>query len=52
VSAPALARHALLDQHLVVNATGPTTLRLLPPLTITEQDVDEALLRLTSALEG
>jgi acetylornithine/succinyldiaminopimelate/putrescine aminotransferase len=35
-----------------VNATGPTTLRLLPPLTITEQDVDEALLRLTSALEG
>ncbi|MCW3028538.1 MAG: acetylornithine and succinylornithine aminotransferase [Solirubrobacterales bacterium] len=52
VSAPSVARRALLDQRLVVNATGPTTLRLLPPLTITEGDVDEALLRLTAALEG
>jgi acetylornithine/succinyldiaminopimelate/putrescine aminotransferase len=52
VSAPSVARRALLDQQLVVNATGPTTLRLLPPLTITEGDVDEALLRLTAALEG
>jgi predicted acetylornithine/succinylornithine family transaminase len=52
VSAPAVARRALLDQRLVVNATGPTTLRLLPPLTITDEDVDEALSRLTAALEG
>ena len=34
VDAPALARRALLEQRLVVNATGPSTLRLLPPLTI------------------
>jgi acetylornithine/N-succinyldiaminopimelate aminotransferase len=52
VSAPAVARRALLDQQLVVNATGPSTLRLLPPLTITEGDVDEALARLAVALEG
>jgi predicted acetylornithine/succinylornithine family transaminase len=52
VPAPPLARRALLEQRLVVNATGPTTLRLLPPLTIGEADVDEALARLGAALEG
>jgi acetylornithine/succinyldiaminopimelate/putrescine aminotransferase len=45
-------RRALLEQRLVVNATGPTTLRLLPPLTIGEEHVDEALGRLAAALEG
>ena len=34
VGAPAVARRALLEQRLVINATGPATLRLLPPLTI------------------
>jgi predicted acetylornithine/succinylornithine family transaminase len=52
VAAPAVARRALLDQRLVVNATGPTTLRLLPPLTIGVDEVDEGLLRLAAALEG
>jgi predicted acetylornithine/succinylornithine family transaminase len=52
VSAPGVARRALLDEQLVVNATGPSTLRLLPPLTIAEADVDEALTRLTVVLEG
>jgi predicted acetylornithine/succinylornithine family transaminase len=52
VSAPGVARRALLDQRLVVNATGPSSLRLLPPLTIAEDDVDEALARLKVALEG
>jgi acetylornithine/N-succinyldiaminopimelate aminotransferase len=52
VQAPAVVRRALLEQRLVVNATGPTTLRLLPPLTIAEADVDEALARLALALEG
>ncbi len=52
VQAPAVVRRALLDQRLVVNATGPTTLRLLPPLTIGEGEVDDALARLTAALEG
>ena len=34
IAAPEVARRALLEQRLVVNATGPATLRLLPPLTI------------------
>jgi len=44
--APALVRRALLDHHLVLNATGPTTVRLLPPLTIGQGEVDDALGRL------
>lgn len=52
VPAPALVRRALLDERLVLNATGPTTLRLLPPLTIGADEVDTALARLASALEG
>jgi predicted acetylornithine/succinylornithine family transaminase len=52
VAAPALVSRALLEQRLVLNATGPTTLRLLPALTIGEDDLDEALGRLALALEG
>ncbi|HTR72424.1 MAG TPA: aspartate aminotransferase family protein [Solirubrobacteraceae bacterium] len=49
---PALdvARRVLLEQRLVVNATGPTTLRLLPPLIFSEAQVDLALERLAAAL--
>jgi acetylornithine/N-succinyldiaminopimelate aminotransferase len=50
VPAPAVARRALLEQRLVVNATGPATVRLLPPLTIDESQVDEAVQRLGAAL--
>jgi acetylornithine/N-succinyldiaminopimelate aminotransferase len=50
--APALVRRALLDERLVLNATGPTTVRLLPPLTIGTDEVDEALRRFARALEG
>jgi predicted acetylornithine/succinylornithine family transaminase len=46
VLAPELARRALLEQRLVVNATGPGTIRFLPPLVAQEADVDEALARL------
>jgi acetylornithine/N-succinyldiaminopimelate aminotransferase len=46
VSAPELARRALLEQRLVVNATGPETIRLEPPLIVSEAEVDEALARL------
>jgi predicted acetylornithine/succinylornithine family transaminase len=52
VQAPAVVRRALLDQRLVLNATGPTTLRLLPPLIVSDADVEEALVRLAGALEG
>ena len=48
--APAIARRALLEQRLVVNATGPSTLRLVPPLVVTEAEVDEALRRLGALL--
>jgi predicted acetylornithine/succinylornithine family transaminase len=51
VPAPALVRRALLEQRLIVNATGPTTLRLLPPLTIGDDEIDDALERLGAALE-
>jgi acetylornithine/N-succinyldiaminopimelate aminotransferase len=44
--APELARRALLEQRLVVNATGPATLRLEPPLIVSEEEVDEAVRRL------
>jgi acetylornithine/N-succinyldiaminopimelate aminotransferase len=52
VAAPAVARRALVEQRLIVNATGPSTLRLLPPLTIGEDELDEGLSRLAAALEG
>ena len=48
VPAPELARRALLEQRLVVNATGPQTVRFLPPLVAEEADVDDALERLAA----
>ena len=51
VCAPGVVRRALLEQHLVLNATGPTTVRFLPPLIIDEGHVDEALERLGAELE-
>jgi acetylornithine/N-succinyldiaminopimelate aminotransferase len=48
--APALARRALLEQRFVINATGPGTLRFLPPLVIGEAEVDEALARVAALL--
>jgi acetylornithine/N-succinyldiaminopimelate aminotransferase len=52
ISAPDVVSRALLEQRLIVNATGANTLRLLPPLLIGEADVGEALTRLAGALEG
>ena len=49
-SAPEVVRRALLEQRLVINATGPQTLRFLPPLVIDEADVDEAVGRLALLL--
>ncbi len=50
VPAPEAVRRALLEQRLIVNATGPATMRLLPPLTIGEDEVDDALARLSAVL--
>ena len=52
VDAPEIARRALLEQRLIINATGPATLRFLPPLIVSTEEVDEALLRLRSLLPG
>ena len=50
--APDLVREALAEQKIVINATGPQTVRLLPPLTITGDEAETALERLAAALEG
>jgi acetylornithine/N-succinyldiaminopimelate aminotransferase len=52
VNAGEVARRALLEQRLVVGATGPTTLRLLPPLIVDAPQIDDALARLERALES
>ena len=44
--APELAKRALLEERLIINATGPTTLRFLPPLIVTADQVDQAIERL------
>jgi predicted acetylornithine/succinylornithine family transaminase len=48
--APTIARRALLEQRLIVNATGPRTLRFLPPLVVEEAQIDDALARLAAVL--
>jgi acetylornithine/N-succinyldiaminopimelate aminotransferase len=48
--APELARRALFEQRLVINATGATTLRFLPPLIVSEDEIDDALGRLRALI--
>jgi acetylornithine/N-succinyldiaminopimelate aminotransferase len=43
---PGLVRRALTGERLVLNATGPDTVRLLPPLTVSEHEIDDALSRI------
>ena len=50
--APAVARRALLEQRLIVNATGPSTIRFEPPLIVTEGEIDAALSRMAQALKA
>ena len=40
----------LLDAGLIVNAVNPTTIRLLPPLTVTDDELDEAIAMIDDAL--
>jgi acetylornithine/N-succinyldiaminopimelate aminotransferase len=47
---PALVRRLLLEQRLVANATGPDTVRLLPPLTVSDGEIDEAVRRIAALL--
>ena len=48
--APDVARRLLLEQRLVVHATGPGTIRMLPPLTVSDDELDEAVRRLGAGL--
>ena len=48
--APGLVRRALLEQRLILNATGPTTVRLLPPLIVAAGEIDDALARVGRVL--
>ena len=50
INAPDLVLRALQEQHLVLNATGPATVRLLPPLTIGPDEAAEAVGRLAALL--
>jgi acetylornithine aminotransferase len=51
LSAPVAPRvvRAALDHGLLVNATGPAALRLVPPLVLTEAQADQAVERLGAA---
>ena len=52
VAAPEVVRRALLSERLVANATGPTTIRLLPPLNVSDEEMEDAAARLGRALAG
>jgi acetylornithine/N-succinyldiaminopimelate aminotransferase len=47
---PEFARRALEGQRLVLNATGPDTVRLEPPLTVSEEEIDQAVERIDALL--
>ena len=40
-----------LEQGVVLNATGPRVIRLVPPLTLSADEADEGVRRLTAAME-
>ena len=50
--APGVVRRALLEERLVMNATGPDAIRLEPPLTVSEDEIDDAVARLRALLEA
>jgi len=47
---PALVARALSEQRLVLNATGPDTVRLLPPLNVSDAEIDDAVGRVAAVL--
>jgi predicted acetylornithine/succinylornithine family transaminase len=51
LSAIEVARRALLEERLVINATGPSRLRVEPPLVVSEAQIDEAVARLGRLLQ-
>ena len=49
--APQVAGRLLSEQRLVVNATGPQSIRLEPPLIVGESEIDEAISRLANLMD-
>jgi len=47
---PDLVRRALLEQRLVLNAPAPDAVRLLPPLTVSDEEIAEAVERIRALL--
>jgi acetylornithine/N-succinyldiaminopimelate aminotransferase len=52
VAAPEVVRSALLSERLIANATGPTTIRMLPPLNVSDEEMEDAAARLGRVLAG
>jgi predicted acetylornithine/succinylornithine family transaminase len=50
--APGLVRRALLEERIVLNATGPETVRLLPPLIVTREELEDAVQRIGRLLSA
>ncbi len=46
-----IVTNALLEQHLVLISAGTNVIRFVPPLVITEADVDAMIEKLTAAIE-
>jgi len=42
----------LLEQGLIVNAVDPSTIRLVPPITVTDDEIDEAVALIADVLES
>ncbi len=42
----------LLEQGLIVNAVDPSTIRLVPPITVTDDEIDEAVALITDVIES
>ena len=42
----------LLDRGLIVNAVTPTTLRLVPPITVTDAEIDEAVALIAASIRN
>ena len=50
--APGVVKRALMEEKLVMNATGPRTLRFLPPLVVSEAQVLDALGRVRTLMKS
>ncbi|MBI4898571.1 MAG: acetylornithine/succinylornithine family transaminase [Actinobacteria bacterium] len=52
IDAPTVVNELLFEHRVVINATGPHSLRLLPPLTLTEEQARFGAAAITSAVEN